>query len=161
MTAKFLYRQKGMTLILGMIMLVALTLIVTAAFTLSNTNLKAVGNMQTRSEAIAAANAAIEQMLSSAFTDSPSAETINVDMDNDGDVDYVVEIATPVCVSAARDSSAPKSSATLPVMAGASTWNTLWNIQASIIDSRTGTEVTVQAGTRVLLTEAQKQAVCL
>lgn len=157
---KPLHHEKGITLVIGMIMLVALTLIVTAAFTLSNTNLKAVANMQARGEAIAAANVAIEQVLSSAFTASPGPESINVDLDNDGTVDYVVDIATPLCVSASRDSTPPKSSASLPVMAGASTWNTLWDIQATIEDSRTGAEVTVRAGTRVLLSQAQKQSVC-
>ena len=51
-------RQQGAALIVGLIMLLLLTLMVTAAFTLSGVNLKAVGNMQSRAEATAAANAA-------------------------------------------------------------------------------------------------------
>ena len=57
--------QRGVTLIIGLIMLVLITLMVTTAFMLSNTNLKAVGNMQFRDEAIAAANVATEDVLSS------------------------------------------------------------------------------------------------
>lgn len=152
--------QRGITLLIGMIMLVMITLVVTTAFTLSNTNLKSVGNMQSRDEAIAAANIAIEQILSSAFTDAPTAETINVDMNNDNIVDYVVSIATPVCIRVSQDRAAPPSSASLPGLSLAATWNTLWDIQATVDDARSGARVTVKAGARVLLSESQKQAVC-
>ncbi len=153
-------RQRGITLLVGMIMLVLITLMVTTAFMLSNTNLKSVNNMQARNEAIAAANVAIEQVLSSPFTDAPAAESIDVDIDNDGDTDYMVDIAPPVCIRASRDMSAPPSSITLPVLSVASTWNTLWDIEATVNDLRSGAKVTVRSGTRVLLDEAQKQLVC-
>lgn len=153
-------RQRGITLLVGLIMLVLITLIVTTAFTLSTTNLKSVGNMQAREEALAAANIAIEQILGSAFTDAPAAETISVDMNNDEIVDYVVSIATPVCIRASQDRAAPPSSASLPGLTLAATWNTLWDIQATVEDARSGARLTVKAGTRVLLSESQKQAVC-
>ena len=79
--------QRGATLIVGLIMLVLLTLVATSAFMLSTGNLKAVGNMQFRNEATAAANMAIEQMISSAFTNAPTGETIPVDIDNNGSTD--------------------------------------------------------------------------
>lgn len=157
---KTLERQRGITLLIGLIMLVMITLMVTTAFTLSNTNLKSVGNMQARDEALAAANIAIEQMLGSAFTNAPAAETINVDINNDSVVDYVVTIATPVCIRASQDRAAPPSSASLPGLTLAATWNTLWDIQATVNDARSGASVSVKAGTRVLLSESEKQAVC-
>jgi len=92
--------QRGATLVVGLIMLVLITLLVTSAFTLSASNLKSVGNMQTRDEAIAAGNKAIEQVLSSPFTNSPAAETIEVDIDNDSTTDYLVEFAEPTCIGA-------------------------------------------------------------
>src|SRR5687767_1480773 len=92
--------QRGATLVIGLIMLVVITLLVTSAFTLSSSNLKSVGNMQNRNESIAAANKAVEQVLSSPFTAAPAAESIDVDIDNDGDQDYRVDFAAPVCVSA-------------------------------------------------------------
>ena len=58
-------RQGGAALIVGLIMLVLITLAVTAGFTLSNTNLKSVGNMQNRNEAVAASNRAIEEVAAS------------------------------------------------------------------------------------------------
>jgi Tfp pilus assembly protein PilX len=65
-------KQRGVTLVIGLIMLVLITLMVISAFMLSNTNLKAVGNMQFRDEAIAAANVAIERSLAKTFTLVPS-----------------------------------------------------------------------------------------
>ena len=134
---------------------------VTTAFTLSNTNLKSVGNMQSRDEAVAAANQAIEQVISSPFTDSPAAEVIDVDINNDGTSDYEVNILLPVCVRAAIDTTAVISSVTLgTAMSTNSNWNTLWEIQAVVNDTKTGAKTTVVEGTRVLLTQAKKNAVC-
>src|SRR5688572_26041587 len=90
-------RQRGATLVVGLIMLVLITLLVTSAFTLSNTNSKSVGNMQIRNEAVAAANKAIEQVVSSPFTAAPAAEAIDVDLNNDGTTDYTVAFAAPTC----------------------------------------------------------------
>jgi Tfp pilus assembly protein PilX len=92
--------QRGATLVVGLIMLVLITLLVTSAFTVSTSGLKSMGNMQVRDEAIAAGNKAIEQVLSSPFTNAPTGEAINVDLNNDGTTDYVVTFNTPICVSA-------------------------------------------------------------
>ena len=155
-------RQRGITLFVGLIMLVLITLMVTSAFTLSTTNLKSVGNMQAKDEAIAAANQAIEQVLSSPFTTAPTAENINVDINNDGTPDYMASIAQPVCVRASLDSGAVKSSMNLgSALQKVNTYNTVWDIVATVEDAKTGAKTIVQAGTRVLLTEAQKNAVCL
>ena len=153
--------QRGITLFVGLIMLVLITLMVTSAFTLSTSNLKSVGNMQARDEAIAAANQAIEHVLSSPFTTAPAAEEINVDINNDGVTDYVASIAIPICVRASIESAAVKTSGTLPSMSTVNTYNTLWNIEATIDDAKTGAKTIVQTGTRVLLTQPQKEAVCL
>jgi Tfp pilus assembly protein PilX len=154
------HAQRGVTLFVGLIMLVLITLMVTTAFTLSNTNLKSVGNMQVRDEAIAAANQAIEQVLSSSFTTSPAAEDINVDINNDDTTDYVVNIATPTCIRAAIDTPATLSSTDLVGMSTVANWNTLWNIEATVNDAKTGAKTTVRSGTRILLSQTQKDAVC-
>ena len=153
------HSQRGMTLLVGMIMLVLITMLVTTAFTMSTSNLKAVGNMQAHDQAIAAANLALEQVLSSPFTTSPAAESINVDNNNDGTADYVVAIATPVCVRASIDTSASLSSQGLN-MSTITQWNTIWDVQAVVTDGNTGANTTVSAGMRVLLTQAQKDTVC-
>ena len=153
--------QRGATLIIGLIMLVTLTLIVSTAFTLSSSNLKSVRNMQLRNEAIAAANLAIEQVISSPFTNSPTAETISVDINNDGTKDYNVAIATPVCMRASIASNGQPSSLSLPItMSSSSFWNTLWDIDATATDTSSGTSVHVRSGTRVKLADSQKSLVC-
>ena len=52
-------KQGGTTLIIALIMLVLLTLFAVSSFNTANTNLKVVGNMQQKSEALNAAQEAI------------------------------------------------------------------------------------------------------
>ena len=153
--------QRGITLFVGLIMLVLITLLVTSAFTLSTTNLKSVGNMQSKNEAIAAANQAIEHVLSSPFFAVPAPDELDVDINNDGVRDYVASIATPVCVRASIENVAVKTSGTLPTMSTNNLYNTLWNIEVTVNDAKTGAKTIIQTGTRVVLTQTQKESVCL
>ena len=153
--------QRGATLIVGLIMITLITLIVVNAFTLSSSNLKSVNNMQIRDEALAAANRGIEQVISSPFTNAPVAESLNVDINNDGTTDYVVAIAQPTCVKAVAATTAAPSDVELgSSMSTGSTWNTEWDITATVTDAATGATVKVSQGVRVLLTDTQKTAVC-
>lgn len=158
--------QRGATLIVGLIMLVLITLLVTSAFTLSTSGLKSVGNMQSRDEAIAAGNKAIEQVVSSPFTNSPAGETINVDLNNDGVTDYVVVFNTPTCVSVAEipGTTVAPSSISLGSAFATSTSNlyeTVWDLDANVTDPNgSGAAVRVHQGVRVLLTQTQITAVC-
>ena len=153
--------ERGATLIMSLILLVLITLIVTTAFTLSSTNLKAVANMQARDEAIAAANKAVEQVFSSNFTVTPVAEAINVDIDNDSTTDYVVNVAMPTCVRATLDTPPTVSSISLgAALSSISTWNTVWDVEAQVEDQRSGVRTTVNAGIRVTMSQTQKDAVC-
>ena len=159
------HAQHGATLIVGLIMLVLITLMVTTAYTLSTTSLKSVGNMQIRNEAVAAGNIAIERVLGSPFAVAPSAEQILVDIDNDGTNDYTVSIAIPVCVRASVAAPPTLSSVTLPLMSTSNTWNTVWDIGATVSPTSSnpgasGASVQVHEGVRVLLSQAQKDAVC-
>lgn len=147
--------QRGATLIVGLIMLLLFTLMVSSAFMMSGTNLKAVANMQSRDEAVAAANMAIELVASDDFASTPAASTINVDLNNDDVSDYTVQIAAPVCVNASMaDVTAPSSAQLLVVTSY--TWNTVWDITATVNDPVSGATVVVRSGLRVLLSEAQK-----
>ena len=155
--------QRGAALVVGMIMLLLITVMLITALNLGTTNFRAVSNMQFRNEAIAAANAAIEQVISSPFTDAPAAESINVDIDNNAPTDYVVEVAEPQCIFATQAFGAYPSSLSLPVsMTVASTWNTVWDLDATVNGGANagGAAVRVRSGVRVLLTESQKNAVC-
>lgn len=146
--------QRGVTLVVGLIMLVLITLMVVTAFMLSSTNLKAVGNMQFRDEATAAANAAIETVLSTSL--SATNTTVHI-----GGIAYDVAVATPTCLRAAMADPGVKTSLSLPkAMSSGETWNVMFDIEATVNDSRSGAFVRVHQGVRALLTQAQKEAHC-
>ncbi len=163
-------RQQGATLVVGLIMLTLITVMVTSNFTLSTSNLRAVGNAQFRSEALAAANGAIEHVLSSPFTEAPVAEAINVDLNSDGNTDYQVQLATPQCIGATEIAAAetPLSSASLGTAFSTppSRYETIWDLDATVSDpTDTGqvssdASVQVHMGVRVLLTKAEYDSVC-
>ena len=154
-------RQRGATLIIGLIMIVLISLIVVNAFTLSSSNLKSVGNMQVREEAVAAANQAVEQVISSNFTASLIAQTVTVDINKDDTVDYSVAVAIPTCVRATQATVAPPSDVELgAAMSSGSTWNTDWDLNATVTDAATGARVQVRQGVRVLLSQSQRAIVC-
>lgn len=163
-------RQRGAALVVGLILLTLITVMVVSAFNVSSTNAQSVGNMQLRDEAIAAGNRAIELVMSSVFTAAPAAQTIDVDIDNDGTMDFRVDFAAPACISAERiaGTTVPATSIFLGSAFAASTSNvyqTMWDLQADVsaFDQGTvasGTSVHVHQGVRVLLTEVQYNAVC-
>lgn len=91
------HKQCGATLLVALVMLVVLTLLVLSAIRSSNTNLRIAGNMQMTGEAAAAAQQAIEQIISSNFTANPASSVMTVDINNDGTPDYNASVAQPVC----------------------------------------------------------------
>jgi Tfp pilus assembly protein PilX len=144
-------RQRGVTLIVGLIMLVLITLMVTSAFMLSNTNLKAVGNMQFRDEAIAAANVAIERVVSEDFTLAPQAKTEIVDI---GGAAYTVNVAKPACIRSVAIKLLPKTDPDYSTcIAGEGVilcYQTVWEIEATVSPAgaaaATGAVATVKQG---------------
>jgi len=160
MKAADMQRQSGMTLFVAMIILVMITLLVTSAFKVSNTNLKIVSGMQGRQEAISASQAAIEQVLSSAFfTANPTivaATPIDIDMNNDGVDDYTVTMSQPRCLRTAPVVLSNPPTKTQLDCAGSSrypsattpTWcsNTIWEVGASTTDKVTAATTTVRQG---------------
>jgi Tfp pilus assembly protein PilX len=105
-------KQKGMTLLVALIMLVLLTLIVIASLNFGKGTLQAVGNMQHRNEVLGAAEEAFEEIISSRrFFEMPDdvfptpcngqLNTMCVDVNADGYSDVTVEVKpTPSCVRA-------------------------------------------------------------
>lgn len=157
--------QHGATLIVGLIMLVVITLVVLNAFTLSSSNLKSVGNMQVREEAVAAANRAIENLIGTpaVFTVAPTTYSYTVNMNNDTVTprNYAVSVAAPTCIRAVKASSSAPSDVELgEEMSAASTWNTEWDIDATVLDSASGASVRVRQGVRVLLNQPEKDISC-
>jgi len=105
-------RQQGATLILVLIMLIMLTLFAVSAMNTGTMNLKVVGNMQARSEALEASQWMIDSVISSTqFVDSPTnavpspcggvANTLCTDVNGDGVADYTTTLTpAPACVQA-------------------------------------------------------------
>ncbi|HWI14443.1 MAG TPA: PilX N-terminal domain-containing pilus assembly protein [Burkholderiales bacterium] len=102
--------QRGATLVIALIMLVLLTLFALSAMNTGTGNLKIVGNMQSRTEAISAAQEAIETVISSPlFIANPAnavlnacgaANTICTDINGDGTTDYTTRLnPQPACVT--------------------------------------------------------------
>jgi hypothetical protein len=163
-TIKSIGKQRGViTIFITMMMLLLITVLVTTAYSLSTMNLRAIGNVQAREQAIAAATFVIEDIVADgdAFTDLPAASLNNgVDIDNDLIDDYIVDVAIPVCIRATQASSPSGQSVTLIHMASNSSWNTIWEIDATATDTVTGAQVRIVHGIRVLLNKARKNAVC-
>jgi hypothetical protein len=104
-------RERGITLVTALIMLVLLTLIALTTFNVGKSNLQIVSNMQQRDEATAAAREVLEEAISTTrFSETPDhvlarpcgeANTRCVDTNGDGADDVRVRITPrPKCVKA-------------------------------------------------------------
>ncbi|SFD84637.1 pilus assembly PilX N-terminal domain-containing protein [Nitrosomonas sp. Nm166] len=148
--------QSGATLVVGLIILVAITLLVISAFSLSGGNLKAVGNMQFRNEAIAAANMAIEQTININFAAIDPANypaMIDIDIDQNDVVDYTVSIKAPVCLKATlAPVNVDSLSGVNSNVTNSSDYLTLWEIEATAQNQATGVSVVAKQGINKQLT---------
>ncbi len=176
-------RQRGATLVVALIFLVLMSLFAINAFMGSSTNLRVVGNMQVRQEAVSAAQDALEATISNTdFAFKPAAVAsapVNVDIDGNGSTDYVVRLTPqPTCYrvmpiknnqldptvaadrecitsSLIRNSGIDTSAATVSSDDSLCS-NTEWNLRAQVTDTRTGALVAVNQGVgiRVLTSDA-------
>ena len=150
-------KQRGATLIVGLIMLVLITLMVLSAFTLSSGNLKTVGNMQSKEEVMSAANVAIEQVISSPaiFTTPPSVvTTITVGS-------YPVAVAVPEClysVPVVNHTSGDQNPNIFSQSGGAGGSvgapgyrDTYWDVSATVNDGVSGASVEIHQGMKITL----------
>ncbi|MES2879774.1 MAG: hypothetical protein V4713_15275 [Pseudomonadota bacterium] len=146
------HKQRGVTLVVGLIMLVLITLMVLSAFMLSSTNLKSVGNMQHRDESTAAANVAIEQVIStSAIFMAPASQTVAVG-------NYTVAVPAPVCLYATKvvtyNSADPNSNMYSEGTGGGTSpgyLDTYWDVAATVNDAMSGTSVETHQGIKITL----------
>lgn len=161
--------QHGAVLIVGMIMLVLITLTVTMAFRFSTSNLKAVGNMQSRNEALAAGNKALEQVVGSwDFSSTPTPDHIDVDIDNNGVTDYTVEVAAPVCIKATATTASGDAGSDCVTNLDGSTvcastavtkvYSVVWDVAAS--STGKGTQVRLHQGISRTISQAQCDVAC-
>ena len=153
--------QRCATLVVGLIMLVLITLMVTAAFMLSNSNLRAVGNMQFRDEAVAAANIAIERTFALANLQNPHTDF--VDINRDATNDFSVSLVR-TCIRSTNLAVPPApgsgSSVTLGLTPPPNEYLVLWDYDATVSDAATGASARVRQGIRQRLTQAQCDLLC-
>jgi Tfp pilus assembly protein PilX len=104
-------RQRGITLLVALIMLVLMTLFAITTFNLGKSSLQIVGNMQQRNQAAGAAQSTLEEVVSTTqFFQNPTmvfvkpcagANTRCVDINGDGKPDLIVSLTpTPFCLTA-------------------------------------------------------------
>lgn len=93
-------RQRGMTLVVALVMLMVLTLLVVSAIRFGNINLRISGNAQTETEATAAAQVALEEAvraINSATDIGAIAAKANYVVSTGG-TSYKVNVSKPACV---------------------------------------------------------------
>lgn len=104
--------QRGATLFIALVMLVMLTMFAVSSLNSSTSNLKVVGNMQSRGEALNAAQETIETVISTPqFISNPAnavlnpcgaANTLCTDLTADGTPEYTTQLVPmPACVAKA------------------------------------------------------------
>jgi Tfp pilus assembly protein PilX len=170
-------RQRGITLVTALIMLVLLTLLALTSFNVGRSNLQIVSNMQQRDEATAAAQEVLEETISNPrFSVTPDNALTNpcgaanqrcVDTNGDGTADVRVALApSPKCVTApviknsALDLSVPEDakcsmgSAQNFGVAGAvdgssACADSVWDVSAVATDLQTNAQVKVTQGVAV------------
>jgi len=136
--------QRGITLVMSLVMLVVLTLIAISATYSTSSSIRIVGNMQMQDEALNAAQAAIDKQMSSLNTfTNPTTTTVPVDMNRDGTNDYNVTVAAPVCIS-----TRPKAGYSAS-LANSAPQETNWDMSATVQQTSTGAKVTINQGVRV------------
>ena len=172
-------RQRGIVMVMGLIMLVLMTLLALTTLNLGKSSLQIVGNMQTRKQVIAAAQEAIEDAVSTTrLFLSPTAVYLNpctrantkcIDIDGDGNADVTVELTpTPTCVKAqviknawvnlnlndTNDQACVLSTGQTFGIAGSSTANSLcsdsvWQVRAEATDAVSQAKMDVTEGVAV------------
>jgi Tfp pilus assembly protein PilX len=105
-----LQRQRGVTLVVAMVMLLLITLLALTTFNLGKSSMQVVGNMQSRDEGVAASRKTIDEALSSPrFIETPQDALANpcdgpntrcTDVNADGKADIKTVLAASKCVKA-------------------------------------------------------------
>ncbi len=147
-------RQRGATLVMGILFLSLLMLAVTVAFRMSHSNLQAVGNMQSQAEAEAAAEAAVEKVISTdAIFLAPAGSTVPADA-----YKVAVSIAKPECVRAVPVDASTSADTTPNIYlqnvtptSASGYMETHWDIAATATSAATGAKVEMHQGVKIIL----------
>ena len=163
--------QRGITLIVSLIMLAVLTLIVVSAIRFGNINVKIAGNAQTEAEAAAATQVAIETMMKAVDDAAKIDEVAAVPamQVSTGGATYVVSATKPACVLSRNiattelDPSKPADRACVggsgqdvifdatgkPIPPPSTCKDQQWDIAANIVNDQNGANVSMLQGVAV------------
>lgn len=131
-------RQRGSVLFVSLVMLIMLTLVVVNSINISGVNLKIVGNMQHRAATEAAAQRAVEQVLSSATNFYAPTQAVAVT----APAGMTVTVGNRTCLAYGP---APGYSA----ISGMSPEDTQWDVRVTVADGVTGAATTMSQGVRI------------
>lgn len=153
MRARIPSSQRGATLVTAIMFLTLLMLMVTVAFRMSNSNLKAVSNVQGQQEAQAAAEKAVEQVISSdAIFVTPHQSDYPADEHG-----VTVTVGTPQCIRATPIyvATSPDGNPNIFIeghpMSNSGFTETHWNIAATAQGAATGAKVEINQGVRLVM----------
>lgn len=162
----FATRQRGVVLLVGLVMLLMVTLMAISGFNMVKVNQQVAGNMESRTQAMVAANAAIEEAISSTlFFKQPENIFVNscgsgnakcYDFNDDGVNDVTVTVTKPSCVIVTPilnnnlDVTDPNDVGCI-IEGGKESLcvDSVWNLEAVAEDNLTGAQATVRQGVSV------------
>jgi Tfp pilus assembly protein PilX len=138
-------RQRGLTLFFAMILLVLLTLFGISAVQILGVNLRATSNMASQKAVEAAAQQAIERMISNLanFNSPPVADTAFT-IQNGADEKFAVTVKGPKCI-------AELPAAGYSLTYGLSPKRTQWELQANTKDPTLGGKAEVHQGVSIMM----------
>ncbi|HEX5338901.1 MAG TPA: hypothetical protein VFW53_10740 [Gallionella sp.] len=151
---------------MALVMLVLLTMMALSAMRATTSSIQVVGNAQFHEEANAAAQQAIEKVISSNFTSSPAATTVPVTF---GGATYTAQVEVPRCTSsigltngelnpaiaadavclgsgAASNTGIMGASGVVSPTAQSWCYKQQWDIRATVTDANTGANTAVHQG---------------
>ena len=176
-------RQRGMVMLVAVVLMLAVTLMIMAASNLTQNNLKVVKNMESREQVRYATIAAIEEAISSnRFTASPDNiftvsygvnNQLSFDTDRDGvrrtdGTDIMVRVDPPECVmvsplknSELRPYQFPaEATCYLPLAVFSLCADSVWEFRAEGTDAVTGAKVEVRQGVSITTTISKIDTAC-
>lgn len=166
-------RQSGITLIIGLIVLVLVTLTVVLGYNMSSSGLRATANQQIRDEAVAAGNMVLEKLVSNTTDLSANGAgaatevvfkdgkfTIKGASDTSSDFTVTPEVT---CISATQLTGAAGSDSELDASLRASgNWYVEKDVKVTVSGSGVaqGTSLVIHQGVKVQMTDSEKLAAC-
>lgn len=162
-------RQTGITLVIALVMLVVLSLLVVSAIRFGNINLRITGNVQSETEAVAAAQLAIEQTIAEMVKPATNLSAVAAQpakVVSTGGREYTVNVAKPLCLFTRNISNTeldPAVESDRPCFEGndperlitsggilttspTACKNQQWDVQASVNDTGSGARTTILQG---------------